>query len=64
MKVDKPLSMQDIFNMNRDQFEGTLFDLTTGIDSGLFGDPMRFGPIPDWQDKENGLSWKQFSAGK
>lgn len=63
VKVDKPLSLQDIFNMNRDQFEGTLFDLTTGIDSGMFGDPMRFGPIPDWLDKDNGLSWDSFKAG-
>ena len=35
VKVDKPLALQDIFNMNRDQFEGTLFDLTNGIDAGI-----------------------------
>ena len=29
--VDTPLTVQDIMNMNRDQFEGTLFDMTTGI---------------------------------
>ena len=29
--VDAPLSLQDIFTMKRDQFEGTLFDMTAGV---------------------------------
>jgi len=31
VKVDKPLTVQDIMNINRDQFEGSLFDLTAGV---------------------------------
>lgn len=30
VKPDKPLTLQDIFQMNRDQYEGTQFDLTAG----------------------------------
>ena len=29
-QVDQPLTVQDIMNMNRDQYEGTQFDLTKG----------------------------------
>jgi dipeptidase len=29
-QVDQPLTVQDIMNMNRDQYEGTPFDLTKG----------------------------------
>jgi hypothetical protein len=36
VKVDKPLTVQDIMNMNRDQFEGTPFDLSVGIGRFLF----------------------------
>lgn len=35
VKPDVPLSVQDIMNMNRDQYEGTDFDMTKGTDGGV-----------------------------
>ena len=36
VKPDVPLTVQDIMNMNRDQYEGSPFDLTKGADGGMF----------------------------
>jgi len=49
--VDKPLTVQDIMNMNRDQYEGTQFDLTKGPGGGPYGDPMRWPPMAPWEDE-------------
>lgn len=42
VKVDKPLSMQDLFAMSRDHFEGTEYDLTKGPASGPYNSPTRY----------------------
>lgn len=42
VKVDKPLAVEDIIQMNRDHYEGTQFDLTKGLAAGPYGDPNRF----------------------
>ena len=34
--------MIDIFAIDRDNYEGTEFDLTQGLVAGLFSDPDRF----------------------
>ena len=49
--------------MTRDQYEGTPFDLTKGIASGPFGDPMRYGPLFKWDDAYNGVTFSQFEKG-
>lgn len=56
VKPDRLLSAQDIMNYNRDQFEGTPFDLTSGADAGMFGDPMRFPPRGIKADPVNGIT--------
>ena len=63
VKPDKLLTVQDIFRMNRDQFEGTVFDMTKGVDAGPFGDPTR--PIPEsiFNDEFNGVSRAAYDAG-
>lgn len=63
VKVDSPLTVQDIMNINRDQYEGSAFDLTQGTDAGPFGDPMRYAPVGKTHDPVNGLSADQFNAG-
>lgn len=63
VKVDKPLTVQDIMNMNRDQYEGTTFDLTKGTDAGPFGDPMRYAPSGKAHDPEEGLTADEFNSG-
>lgn len=63
VRVDKPLSVQDVMNINRDQFEGTSFDLTRGLDAGPFGDPMRFPPRGFRVDPVEGINRDQYNAG-
>jgi dipeptidase len=55
VKPDNLLTVQNIFTMNRDQYEGTQFDLTQGTDAGPFGDPMRFPSISYLRDPVDGL---------
>ena len=63
VKVDKLLSLQDIMRMSRDQFEGTVFDMTTGVDAGPFGDPMRYLPGKKSVDPINGVTPDEINAG-
>lgn len=44
VKPEKPLHLQDIFKILRDNYDGTAFDLVNGIDAGPFGDVIRSGP--------------------
>jgi dipeptidase len=41
VKPDKPLAVRDVMALMRDHFEGTPYDMTTGIDAGPFGSPLR-----------------------
>ena len=49
IKPDKKLSMEDVFALMRDHYEGTPYDMTKGIDAGPFGSPNRWRPMP-WQE--------------
>jgi hypothetical protein len=64
VKPDKPLTAQDIMNMNRDQYEGTQFDLTNEVASGPFGDPMRWPEMSKWEDETLGVSRADMSKGE
>jgi len=45
---DKKLSTADAFALFRDHYEGTVYDLTTGLAAGPFGNPYRWrGPYDD-----------------
>ncbi|MEM1352326.1 MAG: C69 family dipeptidase [Pseudomonadota bacterium] len=45
------LKLQEIFNLYRDHYEGTEFDLTRGTAAGPYGDPHRFtGPYDGKQN--------------
>ena len=48
IKPDKKLSVADVIGLMRDHFEGTDYDMTTGLAAGPFGCPYR------WK----GLAWK------
>lgn len=63
VRVEKPLTVQDIMNINRDQYEGSDFDMTKGTDAGPFGDPMRYAPAGKAHDPEEGLTAEQFNSG-
>ncbi len=45
LEPDVPVNITRAFALYRDHYEGTVFDLTTGIAAGPFGDPYRvWGP--------------------
>ncbi len=45
IKPDRLLGLRDVMALHRDHYEGTEFDMTTGIAAGPFGYPYRFyGP--------------------
>ncbi len=46
VKAEKPLTPQDVMQMQRDHYEGTEFDMTKGVAAGPYGDPNRFDPAP------------------
>jgi dipeptidase len=47
IQPDKKLSVADLFALMRDHYEGTDYDMTSGIDAGPYGTPNRWRPI-DW----------------
>jgi dipeptidase len=53
IKADKKLSLADVFDLMRDHYEGTPFDMTKGVDAGPYGSPNRWRPLawrPDRSD--------------
>jgi dipeptidase len=64
VKPDKPLTAQDIMNMNRDQYEGTQFDLTADVAGGPFGDPMRWPEISKDDNALQGISKADLALGQ
>lgn len=52
---NRKLSREEIFDLYRDHYEGTEFDLTRGIAAGPYGDPHRFvGPYDGKQNAPDG----------
>ncbi|KAL7686745.1 putative peptidase C69, dipeptidase A [Plasmopara halstedii] len=47
VKPASSLSPRDIMRFQRDHYEGTAFDMTTGPKSGPYGDPDRYDPSPN-----------------
>ena len=45
IKPDKKLNTYDIFQLARDHYEGTEFDMTKGIQAGPYGSPQRNRPL-------------------
>jgi dipeptidase len=47
----RPLTRREIFDLYRDHYEGTQFDMTKGVAAGPYGDPHRFyGPYDGAQN--------------
>jgi dipeptidase len=58
IKPDKRLSVQDVFGLMRDHYEGTPFDMTKGIDAGPFGSPDRCRPMT-WTVDSVDYGWER-----
>jgi dipeptidase len=52
IRADRKLTLADVFDLMRDHYEGTPFDMTVGVDAGPYGSPYRWRP----------LSWRPDSA--
>jgi dipeptidase len=51
IRPNRKLTREEIFDLYRDHYEGTEFDLTKGIAAGPYGDPHRFvGPYDGLQN--------------
>jgi dipeptidase len=54
---DQKLTVQDVMAVHRDNYEGTEFDLTTGLAAGPFGNPNRFeGGAEATMDKQGRMT--------
>lgn len=58
IKPDKKLSLTDVFNLMRDHYEGTPFDMIKGIDAGPYGCPNRWRPIA-WMVDSIEYGWER-----
>lgn len=58
IKPDEKLSLQDVFSLIRDHYEGTDFDMTNGIAAGPFGNPNRPRPM-EWEMNGKKYSWER-----
>ncbi len=58
IKPDEKLSLQDVFGLMRDHYEGTDYDMSKGIDAGDFGSPNRWRPMT-WEIDSVQYSWER-----
>jgi dipeptidase len=59
IKPDKKIALTDVMSLIRDHYEGTLFDMTQGLDAGPFGSPNRWRPL-SWEDEnKEKYSWER-----
>jgi len=45
IKPDEKLDVAAVFDLMRDHYEGTEYDMTKGVDAGPFGNPSRWRPM-------------------
>ncbi len=45
IKPDNKLSVQDVMDLMRDHYEGTIMDMTKDVGAGPFGNPYRWRPL-------------------
>lgn len=58
IKPDKKLSTNDVFALMRDNYEGTDYDMTKGVDAGPYGTPNRWRPIT-WMVDSVEYTWER-----
>ncbi len=58
VKPDMKLSRENVFGIMRDHYEGTDYDMSTGMDSGPFGTPNRWRPM-NWNIDGIDYTWER-----
>ena len=60
VKPDEKISVQTISDLYSDHYEGTPYDMTTGLAAGAFGNPTRWGVKGDQKTEDmNGYDWER-----
>lgn len=55
---DKKLSVSDVMALTRDRYDGTPYDMRTGIDAGPYGNPLRNRPLT-WSVDDVRYAWER-----
>lgn len=58
IRPDEKLSLKDVFDIMRDHYEGTEYDMTKGVDAGPFGTPNRWRPM-NWKIEGTDYTWER-----
>lgn len=58
IKPDKKLSVSDVFDLMRDHYEGTDYDMTKGVAAGPYGSPLRCRPM-NWTIDGEEHAWER-----
>jgi dipeptidase len=58
IKPEKKLTVADVFELMRDHYEGTEFDMTEGVDAGPYGTPNRWRPM-GWEVDGQNYTWER-----
>jgi dipeptidase len=58
IEPDEKLSLEDVFDIMRDHYEGTPYDMTKGIDAGPYGTPNRWRPM-NWNIDGVDYTWER-----
>jgi len=58
IKPDEKLSVADVFALMRDHYEGTIYDMTVGVDAGPYGNPSRWRPM-GWNVDGRDYTWER-----
>ncbi len=58
IQADKKLGLEDVFDLMRDHYEGSDYDMRRGIPSGPFGTPNRCRPLV-WQVDSVKYAWER-----
>ncbi len=58
IEPDEKLSLRDVFDIMRDHYEGTPYDMTKGLDAGPYGTPNRWRPM-NWNIDDVDYTWER-----
>lgn len=58
IKPDRKLTVADVFELMRDHYEGTEFDMTVGVDAGPYATPNRWRPM-GWEVDGQAYTWER-----
>ncbi len=58
IKPTEKLDVAAVFDLMRDHYEGTPYDMTQGVDAGPFGNPDRWRPM-SWEVDGNSYTWER-----